>query len=142
MVQAKSGDTVKVHYTGRLDDGTKFHTSIGREPLQFTIGKNQLIPAFEQAIVGMKPGESKTIKIPAQNAFGPYYDDLVRTIKRDQFPPDLEPEVGQKLNASHIDGQTITVTVIDVTESSITLDANHPLAGQNLTFEIKLIDIL
>lgn len=142
MAQAKSGDAVKVHYTGRLNDGRIFDTSVNEDALQLTIGENRLIPDFEGAIIGMNPGESKTIEVPADRAFGPYREEIVRTIDRSQFPTDLEPKVGQRLNATRTDGQTVTVTVTDVTESSVTLDANHPLAGEDLTFDVELIDIL
>jgi len=142
MTEAKSGDTVKVHYTAKLDDGTVFQTSIGREPLELTIGEERIIPSFEQAIVGMNPGESKSVEVPAEKAFGPYREDLLRTIDRSQFPGDVEPEVGQRLNMSQSDGRTIVVTVADLSESSVTLDANHPLAGEDLSFNIQLLEIL
>ena len=141
MAQAKTGDAVKVHYTGKLGDDVVFQTSVGRKPLQFIIGEEQLIPAFEQALIGMNPGESKNIKIPADEAFGPYRKELVQTIDRSQFPTDLEPAVGQKLNMSNDGGRAIVVTVIDFSESGVTLDANHPLAGEDLAFDIKLEEI-
>jgi peptidylprolyl isomerase len=139
--QAKDGDTVQVHYTLKLEDGTVFDTSIGGDPLQFTIGDGQLIPGFEQAVVGMSPGESKTVEIPADEAYGPYLEELVMVVDRDQLPEDLQPEVGQQLQIRQPDGQTILVKVIDVSESSVTLDANHPLAGEDLTFDIELVEI-
>lgn len=142
MAQAKLGDNVKVHYTGKLDGDIIFQTSTSRKPLEFTIGQERIIPAFEQAIVGMSPGESKNIKISAEEAFGPYREELVQTVERSQFPTDLEPEVGQRLNMSSDAGQTVEVTVIEFSESSVTLDANHPLAGEDLTFDIQLIDIV
>ena len=142
MAQAKHGDTVKVHYTGKLEDGTVFDTSINRDPLQFTIGEGQIIPGFEQAVVGMNPGESKTTKVPADKAYGPHYKERVLAADRNQFPVDLKPEIGQKLQIRRTDGQTIVVTVTDVSESSVTLDANHPLAGKDLTFDIQLIELV
>jgi FKBP-type peptidyl-prolyl cis-trans isomerase 2 len=141
MAQAKDGDTVKVHYTGKLEDDVVFQTTVGRKPLEFTIGQEQLIPAFEQAIVGMSPGDSKHIQIPADQAFGPYHEELVRTVDRSQFPPEVEPEVGQRLDMSGESGRTVLVTVIDFSESSVTLDANHPLAGEDLAFDVELVDI-
>jgi peptidylprolyl isomerase len=141
MAQAETGNTVKVHYTGKLGDDVLFQTSVGRKPLQFTIGQEQLIPAFEQALIGMSPGESKNIKISADEAFGPYRKELVQTVDRSQFPADVEPEVGQKLNMSNDGGRTIVVTVIDFSGSSVTLDANHPLAGEDLAFDIQLVEI-
>jgi FKBP-type peptidyl-prolyl cis-trans isomerase 2 len=138
--QAKDGDTVQVHYTLKLEDGTVFETSIGRDPLQFTIGEGQLIPGFEQAVVGMSPGESKTVEIPADEAY-PYREELVMVVDRDLLPEDLQPEVGQQLQISQPSGETIVVKVIDVSELSVTLDANHPLAGKDLTFDIELVEI-
>lgn len=142
MEQAKSGDTVSVNYTGRFDDGTVFDTSMNRDPLQFTIGEGQVIPGFEQAVIGMNPGESKTVKIQADQAYGPHYEEMVMVVSRDRLPADIKPEVGQQLQASQADGQTIIFMVTDVSESSITLDANHPLAGKDLNFDIQLTEIL
>jgi peptidylprolyl isomerase len=142
MAQAKHGDTVKVHYTGKLEDGTVFDTSINRDPLQFTIGGGQIIPGFEQAVVGMNPGESKTTKVPADKAYGSHHKEKVLVVDRNQFPVDLKPEVGQKLQIRRTDGQTSVVTVTAVSESSVTLDANHPLAGKDLTFDIQLIELV
>lgn len=138
--QAKDGDTVQVHYTLKLEDGTVFETSIGGDPLQFTIGEGQLIPGFEQAVVGMSPGESKTVEIPADEAY-PYREELVLVVDRDKLPEDLQPEVGQQLQFQQEDGQIVILTVIDVSESSVTLDANPPLAGEDLTFDIELVEI-
>lgn len=140
-MQAKHSNTVKVHYTGKLEDGTVFDSSFNREPLEFTIGQEQVIPGFEEAVVGMNPGESKTVEIPADQAYGPYRQDMVIAVGRDQFPPDLEPEVGQRLQVRQADGQVTVVTVIEAAEEQVLLDANHPLAGQSLTFEIELVDV-
>ena len=139
--QAQLGDTVKVHYTGTLEDSTVFDSSIDSEPLEFTIGESKLIPGFEEAVVGMSQGESKTVEIPADEAY-PYYEELVLVVDRDQLPPDLQPEVGQQLQFQQEDGTIVTLTVIDVSELSVTLDANHPLAGKDLTFDIQLVEIL
>lgn len=141
VIQAKSGDTVAVHYTGRLDDGTVFDTSVEREPLRLTLGQGQYIPAFEQAIIGMKPGESRTVSIPANEAYGPYREELVVVVDRAQLPPDLEIEVGMLLESPQPGGGTVMFIVIDVSESSVTLDANHRLAGKDLTFDIELVEI-
>ncbi len=140
--QAKVGDTIRVHYTGTLDNGTVFDSSVGREPLQFTIGLGQMIPGFDKGVVGLNLSESKTITIPADQAYGPYRADLVQVVARDQLPPDSELEVGQVLQASQPNGQIILVTVTNVTDSNVTLDANHRLAGKNLTFEIQLVEIV
>ena len=142
IAQAKVGDTIKVHYTGTLDDGTVFDSSVGREPLEFTIGLGQMIPGFDKGVVGLNLSESKTITIPADQAYGPYRADLVQVVARDQFPTDSELEVGQMLQASQPDGTIIFVTVTNVTDSDVTLDANHRLAGKNLTFEIQLVEIV
>jgi peptidylprolyl isomerase len=141
MAQAKTGDTVKVHYTGKLEDNTIFDTSEGREPLQFTIGEGRLIPDFEQAVVGMKPGETKTINIPPDRAYGPHLEEMVMVVNRQDIPEDLKPEVNQRLQVQQADGQACIVTVTSVSESSITLDSNHPLAGKELTFDIQLAEI-
>ncbi len=141
MAQAKTGDTVKVHYTGKLDDGTVFDNSANREPLQFTIGQGQLIPDFEQAVVGMEPGESKTIQIPSDNAYGPHHKEMIMVVDRGNFPAELEPKVDLMLQVRQENGQTFTVKVTDVSEDKVTLDGNHPLAGQDLTFDIQLAEI-
>jgi len=141
-VPAKSGDTVRVDYTGTFDDGEVFDSSVGKDPLEFTIGENQVIPGFEQAVIGMKIGESKTVKIPADEAYGPYHEDMVLVVSRDKMPPGMNPEIGQWLQFGQTGGQTVQVRVIDASESTVTLDANHPMAGKDLTFEIQLVEIL
>ena len=142
MAQAKHGDTVKVHYSGKLNDGSVFDTSHNREPLQFTIGDGQLIPGFEQTVVGMNTGESRTINIQAKDAYGLHHEEMVGVVGRDQFPPDLEVKVGQQFETRNEDGRTIIVTVTDVSESDVTLDANHPLADKDLTFDIQLVAVV
>ncbi|HEV2148204.1 MAG TPA: peptidylprolyl isomerase [Longimicrobiaceae bacterium] len=141
MAQAKSGDTVRVHYTGRLDDGTVFDSSQGREPLEFTLGAQQVIPGFEQAVDGLSPGEERTVEIPADRAYGPRRDEMMLTVGRDQFPPEVQPEVGQQLQMSQGE-QVAVVTVAEVSDTDVTLDANHPLAGKDLTFDVRLVDIV
>jgi FKBP-type peptidyl-prolyl cis-trans isomerase 2 len=141
MAQAKSGDNVKVHYTGKLDDGTVFDSSVDREPLEFTIGGGQLIQDFEQAVVGMNPGESKTVKIPSDNAYGPHRDEMLIVVNRSQFPENLEPKIEQQLQIRNQNGQSTVAKVVDISENNVTLDANHPLAGKDLTFEIQLTEI-
>ncbi|HEX9113490.1 MAG TPA: peptidylprolyl isomerase [Nitrospirota bacterium] len=142
MTEARQGDTVNVHYTGRLPDGTIFDTSRSRHPLRFTIGKGQVIAGFEKAVVGMKTGESKTATIPVDLAYGPRRDDMIVTIDRSQLPAGLDPKVGQRLELTQADDQTVLVTVAAVTDASMTLDANHPLAGKDLVFDLELIAIL
>jgi len=138
---AKDGDTVKIHYTGTLEDGTTFDTSEGREPLEFTLGEGMVIPGFEKAVYGLQVGKSKTVTIPVEEAYGPYSDDLILVVEREELPADLEPEVGQQLQMQQTDGRTVVVIITDVSEDTITIDANHPLAGKDLTFEIELVEI-
>lgn len=142
MAQAKQGDTVKVHYTGKFEDGTVFDTSMNREPLEFTIGEGQLIPGFEKAVVGMEPGQSLTTEVSAAEAYGPYDDEMLLVVEKDQFPADVDPQVDQQLQVRQADGRTFVVRVTDVSDSEVTLDANHPLAGEDLTFEIELVEIV
>ena len=142
MAQAKSGDTVKVHYTGKLTDNTVFDTSTDREPLQFTIGGGQLIPDFEEAVIGMNPGDSKTVEISSERAYGPHQQEMVMVVERSDFPEDLKPEVNQRLQVRQQDGQAFAVTVTDVSDDKVTLDGNHPLAGKDLVFDIQLTEIL
>ena len=142
MAQAKEGDTVKVQYTGKLEDGTVFDTSGDREPLEFTIGGGQVIPGFEQAVVGMEPGETKTTTIPPEEAYGPHRDDMMLTVDRDVFPEEINPEPGQQIQVQQPHGEAAIVVISAVSESTVTLDANHPLAGQPLTFDIRLVDLV
>lgn len=142
MAQAKSGDTVKVHYVGKLPDGTVFDTSENREPLEFTLGQKQLIPGFEKAVVGMEKGDQVTVNVAPEEAYGQYDEKLIQVIGRETLPQDLEPEVGQLLEGVRGDGQRITVSVLDVNDTNVTLDANHPLAGKDLVFDITLVEIL
>jgi FKBP-type peptidyl-prolyl cis-trans isomerase 2 len=142
MAPAKIGDTVKVHYTGKLEDDTVFDTSTDRDPLQFTLGEKQVIPGFEQAVIGMKKGESKITEIPADEAYGQHNKDMVLVVERSQFPADLEPQVDQCLQLCQPDGQNMVVRVTEVSDAKVTLDANHLLAGKALTFDIQLIEIV
>jgi len=138
---AKNGDIVEVHYTGTLEDDTVFDTSEGREPLKFTLGAGQMISGFEQAVLGMKIGESKTVTIPADDAYGPHSDDLVQVVNREELSPDLDPYDGQQLQGPG-PGSGISIgTVTNVTDTTITIDFNHHLAGKDLTFEIELMSI-
>ena len=141
VAQAQEGDTVHIHYTGRLDDGTVFDTSRERGPLDFTLGSGQVIPGFESAVSGMAVGESKTTTIPAEKAYGPPREDLLIPVDRGQLPEELEPSVGQPLQMQTPDGQQVPVVIAKVEEDAIVVDANHPLAGRDLTFEIELVKI-
>lgn len=140
MTQAKRGDTVHVHYRGTLDDGTEFDSSEGSDPIVFTIGAGQVIPGFEDAIEGMAPGDKKTERMEAGNAYGDRRDELVFTVGRDQMP-EGEVEVGDMLRVGFPDGSNAAVQVTGVDDKSVTLDANHPLAGKPLTFELELVTI-
>jgi peptidylprolyl isomerase len=141
MSEAQKGNTVKVHYTGKLSDGTVFDTSVEREPLEFVLGEGKVIPGFESGVEGMKTGESKTITIPSDQAYGPRQEQLVAEVKKDQFPPDLNPQMGQQLQLQQENGQVVVVTVTDINENQVTLDANHPLAGKGLIFDVELVEI-
>ena len=142
MAKARMGDTVKVHYEGRLDDGTVFASSIDGDPAEVTIGARRVIPAFEEAIIGMDPGDSKTVKICEEAAFGPRRGELVQTIDREGLAEGLEPEVGQRLQAVDAEGRSIHAIIRDISDQTVTIDANHPLAGQDLNFEIELVGIV
>jgi peptidylprolyl isomerase len=144
MRQATHGDTVRVHYRGKLHDGSVFDASFDREPLQFTIGGGQVIPGFEEAVVGMNPGDSKTTELPVEKGFGPHRKNMVAVANKSQFVGrwHLEPIVGQRVQVPQPDGPPLNVTVVEVSESDVTLDANHPLAGEDLIFDINLIDIV
>ena len=141
MTQAKDGDTVKVHYTGTLNDGTVFDTSVERDPLEFTIGEGRLIPGFENAIVGLEEGDSKQINIAAADAYGEYREELVADIERKQLPDDIEPQVGMVLQAKTESGELTNVMIKGVEGDAVTLDGNHPLAGQELNFDLKLVEV-
>ena len=142
MSQAKHGDTVKVHYQGKLQDGSVFDAS-DHEPVQFTIGEGHVIEGFEEAVVGMNPGDSKTTELPAEKAFGLYREDLVVVVPKSQFENwDLDPTVGERVPIPQRQGPPIEVIVTEVTDSDVTVDANHPLAGEDLTLDIELVDIV
>ncbi len=138
---AQSGDTVKMHYTGTLDDGTQFDSSAGREPLEFKIGEQTIIPTLEQAVVGMSVGDTQTVKIAAADAYGPRHDEAVQTVERSMIPEGVELSVGGQLQATTPEGQQLLLTVTAIEGEQVTLDANHPLAGQDLTFDIELVSI-
>jgi peptidylprolyl isomerase len=141
QMNAHSGNLVRVHYTGRLDDGSVFDSSQGREPLEFTLGSGQVIAGFDRAVTGMAVGETRSTRIPADEAYGPRRDDLVLELEREQIPEGIEVTVGTELQLQQSDGQMVPVTVADVNAQSVTLDANHPLAGKDLLFELELVEI-
>jgi FKBP-type peptidyl-prolyl cis-trans isomerase 2 len=140
MTHPRTGDTVKVRYTGRLDDGRVFASSRAHEPLELTVGKGTLIPGVEEALTRMEPGEERTVTIPAERAYGPHQPELVLAVDRAEFPEDIEPEVGQEIQVQQGD-VVIVVRIADVSDEQVTIDANHPLAGQNLTFDLELVEI-
>jgi len=138
---AQVGNRVTVHYTGRLTGGTEFDSSAGQEPLEVVLGTGQVIPGFENAIVGMQTGETRTVTIPAEDAYGPHMDELVLCVPRNRMPEDMNPEIGMQLQMQQADGGLVEVVVTSLDEQNITLDANHPLAGQALVFDIQLVTI-
>lgn len=142
MAKAQVGDTVKVSYTGTLADGTVFDKSPDQEPLQFQIGQHQLIPGFEQAVIDMEVGQKKSVSIDPEQAYGAYDENAVITTTRSVLPDNLTPSVGQRLQAQDREGNPLLVTITEVTNATVTLDANHPLAGKELTFEIALQEIV
>lgn len=138
--QATAGNTVRVHYVGTLDNGERFDTSVGGDPLEFTLGSGQVIPGFEEAISGMEVGETKQVRIPAEQAYGPYRDEMVLELPREQLPDNVQLEIGQQVQMQQ--GEHIfVVTVEKIDEDAITFNANHPLAGEALNFELRLVEI-
>ena len=141
MSAAKAGDTVRIHYKGTLDDGTEFDSSAGRDPLEFRLGEGQVISGFDKAVEGMAVGDNKTVRIDAEDAYGQRHEQLVQEIPRNVLPEDVVPEEGMTLQSQNPEGQTMLLTVTAVAEESITVDANHPLAGMALSFDIELVEI-
>jgi peptidylprolyl isomerase len=142
MTTAKSGDTVRIHYTGTLDDGTEFDSSSGRDPLEFALGGGQVIPGFDKAVDGMAIGENKTVTIPPGEAYGERHEQLVQEVPKNALPEEIDPAVGMHLQSRSPEGQVMNLVVTEVAEASITVDGNHPLAGQALTFDIELVEIV
>ena len=150
MAQAKAGDRVRVHYTGRLDDGSIFDSSecaddaCGHDhgPLEFTLGAGEVIPGFDAGVMGLAIGETRTIHIPVEQAYGERSEEVVAVVPRSDLPPEMKPEVGLQLEVSQQDGQVFSVVITDVNDETITIDANHPLAGRALNFDLKLVEIL
>jgi len=145
MAQAKAGDTVRVHYEGQLSDGTIFDSSLEREPIEFILGQDTVIPGFEQAVIGMEVGESKDVSIPPEDGFGEYSEDLVVNIEKSILPPDINPELGMQLEVSseeEVEETPRVFTIAEIAEDSVTLDGNHPLAGEEIAFKIELLEIL
>lgn len=141
MTHAAAGNTVRIHYTGTLEDGSVFDSSEGRDPLEFTVGSGQIIPGLDRAIDGMAAGEQKTVTIPATEAYGEYQADAKQSVPREQIPADIPLDPGTMLNMQTPDGRQVPVQVAEVTEEAVTLDANHPLAGKDLTFAVELVSV-
>jgi peptidylprolyl isomerase len=141
MAQVKPGDNVSIHYTGTLQDGTTFDSSEGREPLAFEVGSGQIIPGLDQALPGMEVGEKKQVEVAAENAYGDVNPEMRQAVPREGIPADIPLDIGTQLQMQTPDGQALPVTVVEVDEEKVTLDANHPLAGKDLTFDIELVAI-
>ncbi|MBK0327414.1 peptidylprolyl isomerase [Rhodobacteraceae bacterium F11138] len=141
MTQVKTGDTVRIHYTGTLQDGSTFDSSDGREPLEFEVGSGQIIPGLDQAMPGMTVGDKKTVNVPCDQAYGPIQPQMRQSVPRSNIPEDIPLEVGLQLQAQSSDGQAVPVTVVEIAEDEVTLDGNHPLAGKDLVFAIELVSI-
>ncbi|NBD28643.1 MAG: peptidylprolyl isomerase [Alphaproteobacteria bacterium] len=141
MTQVKAGDTVAIHYTGTLTSGETFDSSEGREPLEFTVGSGQIIPGLDNAVPGMTVGDKKTVEVPCAEAYGDADPNARQAVPREQVPPEIPLEMGMQLQMQSPDGQAIPVTVVELTDEEVTLDANHPLAGKDLNFEIELVEI-
>jgi len=137
-----SGDTVRVHYTGTLADGSTFDSSEGRDPLEFTLGTGQVIPGFDAAVSDLEIGQTATVTIPAAEAYGEHSEEGVQVFPRDAFPPDTSPEVGWAVELSSEDGQRVPAIIAEVSDETVTLDFNHPLAGEDLTFDITLVEVV
>jgi len=142
MAAAKDGDKVKVNYTGRLDDESVFDSSDGGEPLEFTIGAGNVIVGFENAAIGLKPGDKRTVTIPVDKAYGPYKEELILKVDKSELPEKIEPKVGQRYHVPIHTGGIAIVIVTDIGETDVTLDGNHPLAGKDLTFDVELVEIV
>lgn len=138
----KDGDTVHVHYRGTLNDGSEFDSSAGSDPLEFVVGSGQVIPGFDTAVRGLEPGEKTTVTIPAAQAYGEREEEGLQTFPRDAFPPDADPQVGWAVELSGPDGQRIPAIIADVSDETVVLDFNHPLAGEDLTFDLELVDVV
>jgi peptidylprolyl isomerase len=141
MSEAKKGDTVHVHYTGKLDDGSVFDSSEGRDPLTFQLGVGQVVPGFDKAVTGMEVGEKKTVTFPSDEAYGPRMQQLVFTVPRENLPSGYDPQEGEVLGMETRDGRQMSVKVIEATEEGVKLDGNHPLAGEDLTFDVELVKV-
>ena len=142
MAQAKDGDVVRVHYTGTLEDDTQFDSSMGKDPLEFTVGSGMVIPGFDEIVRGMEPGDKRTTKIPPEQAYGDSREEMKLTLTRAQLPDGFDPQVGHQVHLEGHDGQPVPARVVEADEAGIVVDANHALAGKTLNFEIQLLEIV
>ena len=142
MSQAAAGKTVRFHYTGSLADGTVFDSSIERDPLEVTLGAGQIIPGVDQALTGMAPGDDKKVTLPAEQAYGPHREELIHEVGRERLSPEIKVAVGDRLEGTDASGKRLQLTVVEVNDQAVKVDANHPLAGEDLTFELKLVEIV
>ncbi len=142
MKTVQLDDVIRVHYTGKLEDGTEFDSSKGKDPIEFKVGQGNLIPGFEKGVVGMKLGETKTISIPSEEAYGDRQEELIAKIDKKEFPSNISPKTGMQLQVKRPDGQTMPVMIIDVSEDTVTLDGNPPLAGETLIFDVEIVEFV
>ena len=142
MAQAKTGDVVRVHYTGTLEDATQFDSSAGNDPLEFELGAGRVIPGFEETVLGMEPGDTRSVTIPPEQAYGEVRDDMKLTFGKENLPEGFAPEEGQHVQLRTEDGTPVPARVVDVADETVTVDANHPLAGKTLNFDIELVEIV
>lgn len=142
MAIAQQGDIVRINYSGRLVDGTQFDSSEGRAPLEFTLGQGQVIKGLEQHVSGMEPGQKSTVTIPVADAYGPRRDEAIQTLDRSKVPNGVDLKIGTQLQARTSDGGMLPITVVSLDEQSVTVDANHPLAGQDLVFDVEVVDVV
>ncbi len=142
MREVQSDDVIRVHYIGKLEDGTEFDSSTGKDPIEFKVGQGNLIPGFENGVIGMKQEETKTVSIPPEDAYGEQQEEMIAKVDKNEFPSNISPEVGMPLQVKRPDGQVMPVMVVDVSEESITLDANHPLAGKTLIFDLEIVEFV
>lgn len=142
MTKAAEGHRVRVHYSGKLDDGAEFDSSSGRDPIEIELGAGKTLPAIESALIGMAPGETKTVAVPSDKAFGPRDPKLMQKVAREKLPDGLSLELGSRIKAASADGKEVMLTIVAVDETTVTLDANHPLAGRDVTFDLELVEIV
>jgi FKBP-type peptidyl-prolyl cis-trans isomerase 2 len=142
MVTVKEGDTIRINYVGKVEDGTVFDSTAGTHPLEFTVGEGELIPGLEKGVIGMKPGEFRSVSIPMGQGYGPRVEERVFEFDRKRLPDNIAPEIGRQMQMYRADGMPMMVTIVGISETSLTMDCNHPLAGKTLIFDTTLLEIL